>query len=93
MKKENTNGQAGGEKGWALATSCGVVGVQDGYDQSTYEPVLDGLTAKEEEAIIRAIGGWMWDHKEEAVKAVLFEGLKLGQPKSVEWIDAWWEAA
>ena len=74
MKKENTNGLAGGEKGWQAVGTVSQIGVILGYDQSTYEKVVGGIDAKQESAILRALP-FMWDTKEEARGAIL---------------DAWW---
>jgi hypothetical protein len=71
MKTENTNGLAGGEKGWQACGTVTEIGVILGYDQSTYERVIGGIDAMQESAILREIGGWMWTEKEEAVAAIM----------------------
>jgi hypothetical protein len=70
MKKKNTNGLAGGEKGWQACETRTAIGVILGYDHSTYEGILSGLDPNHGEAIGRALRGKMWTTKEEAVAAI-----------------------
>ena len=71
MKKENTNGLAGKEKGWQACGTVSEIGVIQGYDPATYTKVVGGLTSKIESNILRKVGRWMWSDKEEAVTAIL----------------------
>lgn len=85
MKRENTNGLAGGEKGWQACLGVESIGVIFGYDQSTYNWIA---TDRKEvvDSVGNLCGAWMWDEEMEAIGFVVaaWEAARKHDPRLLE---------
>lgn len=69
MKTQNTNGRAGSQKGWHLSTCENTVGMQFGYDPSTYH-CISVMTHKAVAELDELVGDFMWIHKADAMEGI-----------------------